>query len=387
MKQGKSDLGELAKELMRRSETKRDFIADTRQVRVVPGNGDWNDWDSVNLEIKDQGSWPINNHAHNQISGAFGIPKKYYDRMLENDPNLLALNVNNWMVKEPKKRMVRTMQAPLTIQTMPSMEPTSENLPMVQHCRAFLSDRYRILDNEEILEAVLPAVSKLGDVKILSCEVTNTRLWLKVCFPWMETEVKHKGRAVGDIVQAGIVIGNSEIGAGATFVDPLVYRLSCLNGARMKDYGLSKYHVGRIAGQGKDAMEFFKDETLQADDKAFMLKLQDVVAAAADDVKFKAIVDRMSETTENEIVSDPIEVIEVVQKKFNLSDGEKSGVLQSLIKGGDLSQYGLSNAITEMSQDQPDYDRASDLERLGGQIIELKPSEWKTISVLPKKAA
>jgi hypothetical protein len=52
-----------------------------------------------------------------------------------------------------------------------------------------------------------------------------------------------------------------------------------------------------------------------------------------------------------------------------------------LIRGGDLTQYGLSNAVTQMSQDIEDYDRASDLERMGGQIIELPKSDWHTISI------
>ena len=380
MKTGKT-LTELAKEIEHRANSKRDFVADSRQLRVVPGNGDFSEWDTVNMEIQDQGSFPMNTHFHNQVSGSLKIPKKYYDRMLDNDPNLLALNVNHWMTKEPKKRMIRTMERPLNLVQMPGMEPTTKNLPVAQVARAFLSDRYRIMDNEEILTNILPVIGDIGDCKIESCDVTETRLWLKVVFPWIEAEISHKGKSVGDVVQAGIVIGNSEIGSGATIVDPLVYRLSCLNGARYRDYGMSKYHLGRVAGEGKDTFEFFKDETLRADDRAFMLKLTDVVRAAADQVAFNVLVDRISETTENEIKGDPVKAVEVVQKKFNLDDTEKSGVLQHLIKGGDLSQYGLSNAVTAMSADVEDYDRASDLERLGGQIIELPKSDWHTISV------
>jgi hypothetical protein len=384
MKSGKT-LTELAKEIEHRTHSKRDFIADSRQLKVVPGNGDFQNWDTINMEIKDIGSYPMNNHFHNQVSGAFGIPKKDYDRMVEKDPNLLALNVNNWMTKEPKKRLVRTMERPLSLVEMPGMEPDLQYPPVAQVARAFLSDRYRVMDNEEILENILPVIGNIGDCKIESCDVTETRLWLKVIFPWIEAEVKHKGRKIGDVVQAGIVIGNSEIGSGATIVDPLVYRLSCLNGARYKDYGMSKYHLGRVAGEGKDAFEFFKDETLRADDKAFMMKLTDVVNAAADRVKFETLVDRISESTEREIEGDPVKAVEVVQKKYGLNDSEQSGVLQHLIRGGDLSQYGLSNAVTAMSQDVEDYDRASDLERLGAQIIELPKSDWKTISV--EKAA
>ena len=111
------------------------------------------------------------------------------------------------------------------------------------------------------------------------------------------------------------------------------------------------------------------------------MKLSDVVAGAADQVKFNTLVERISESTEKDIEGDPIKVVEVVQKRFNLNDDEKSGVMQHLIKGGDLTQYGLSNAVTAMSSDVVDYDRASDLERLGGQIIELPKSDWHTISM------
>ena len=40
----------------------------------------------------------------------------------------------------------------------------------------------------------------------------------------------------------------------------------------------------------------------------------------------------------------------------------------------------LMQAVTRASQDVEDYDRASELEQLGGQIIELAPSQWKTIA-------
>lgn len=35
----------------------------------------------------------------------------------------------------------------------------------------------------------------------------------------------------------------------------------------------------------------------------------------------------------------------------------------------DFSRYGLVNAVTRSAQDNPDYNRATDLERLGGIIL------------------
>jgi len=49
---------------------------------------------------------------------------------------------------------------------------------------------------------------------------------------------------VGDVVQAGLVISNSEIGLGSLRVEPLVFQLVCKNGLISKDYTQKKYHIG-----------------------------------------------------------------------------------------------------------------------------------------------
>ena len=41
-------------------------------------------------------------------------------------------------------------------------------------------------------------------------------------------------------------------------------------------------------------------------------------------------------------------------------------MLRDLIEGGDLSGFGLVNAVTHYSQQVDDYDRATDLEAIGG---------------------
>ena len=55
-------------------------------------------------------------------------------------------------------------------------------------------------------------------------------------------------------------------------------------------------------------------------------------------------------------------------------------MLNHLIQGGDLSKFGLSNAVTRFSQDVESYDRASQLEQLGGEVIALPRSEWELIA-------
>lgn len=345
MKEGRS-LMDLVREIERQATAKRDFVSDTRLLDFLP---DGRLVLPVGQEMEDFG---ITDLAHRQIAERLKIPAAYYDRMRNEAPELLASNVNTWFGQNPERRMVRTLDG---------------------NVRAFLSDRYRVLDNYDLAEAVLPIISGM-DAKIVSCEITDTKLYLKVLNEGLQADIK-----VGDMVQAGMIISNSEVGRGSVSVEPLIYRLVCKNGLIASDFSLKKYHVGRAADEG-NAYEIFRDETLQADDRAFMLKVQDVVRTAVDELKFGLIVQRMRETTEAQIKGDPVKAVEVVSNKLGLNGDERGGMLRHLIQGGDLSQWGVVNAVTRLAQDVDDYDRAIELERMGGKLLILPKRDWQEIA-------
>ncbi len=357
MKTGKT-LNELAAELTRQQESKHDFIADTRQLSF--NTADSEAYSSV-LTIEGAGidgatdAFTVTTHAHKQLANKLGIPTKYYDRMRDELPELLDRNVNGWFQQQPERRMVRTLDG---------------------KARAFLSDRYRRIDNFDVAEVVLPTLQEIPDCQIVSSELTETRMYLKALTPRLRAEV-----TVGDEVQAGLVISNSEVGAGAVKIEPLLYRLVCLNGMIIADRAMRKFHVGRqIEDAGEDAFEIFATETIEADDKAFMLKVRDVVRAAFNEIDFQRAVNKLTESTQNKISGDPVKVVEALQVRVNLNDTERGSVLTHLIQGGDLSQYGLINAVTRASQDVSDYDRATEMERIGGNILVLERTQWQEIA-------
>ena len=88
----------------------------------------------------------------------------------------------------------------------------------------------------------------------------------------------------------------------------------------------------------------------------------------------------MREGTEKKIEGDPVKTVEEVQKKYQYTDEERGGILRHLIEGGDLSAYGLSQAITREAQDAESYDRASQLEYDGFKVLELPKTEWAVIA-------
>lgn len=357
MKTGRT-LSELAAELTRQSNDKVDYIAPTAQLQIIDERKAVGDKIVADpkLRVNGHGQFGINEIAHDQIGERVGIPAKYYDRLRSEAPDLLATNVNHWFAAKPENRLVRLLDG---------------------KARAFLSDAYRPLDNHDLAEVSINTLIKAdAGVRIESTEVTESRLYIKAVTERIQGEVRP-----GDILYAGIVITNSEVGLGALKIEQLVYRLVCRNGAIAGDTFRRAHVGGRRGGQDvEEAREYFKTETRAADDRAFWLKVRDVVAGSFDKERFEALLQKNRDAANRKIEADPIKVLEVAQVKFGLTDDERNGVLKHLLRSDDLTQYGLHNAVTAFSQDVKDYDKATDLERLGGRIIELPKTDWQELA-------
>jgi len=348
MKQGRS-LPEVLTELQRQNAAKQDYIGAAEAFRL--------DEDGSTFNIGTDHSFGTTQLFHRQVASALGIPAKYYDMMQKQKPDLLADNVNAWFSDKGSSYMVRTL-----------------DYGSGQVARALLSDRYRRIDNLEIASTVLPLFAGNPDIQVISSEVTESKLYLKILNTRLEMA------CVGDIVQAGVVISNSEVGLGAVSVQPLIYTLACTNGMICPSYGERRTHVGRASKATDDGYEIYTDETKEADDRAFMLKLRDATLAAIEEARFRQIVDKLEESAGAKITGRVQDVIELTGKAYDLNQPEQDSILNYLIKGGDLSLYGLSNAITRTSQDVDSYDRATALEGIGWQVATMPANQWKEIN-------
>ena len=354
MKQGRA-LPEVLMELQRQNAAKQDFIAPAAALSL---SDDGETFVMDHVGPRDSMSMNTTDLFHRQMGSALNIPAKYYDLMRMQKPELLARNVNSWLASRDQSYMVR------------SMDYGSGRV-----ARALLSDRYRRIDNLEVASAVLPLFAGKEEMEVVSCEVTENKLHIKIVNHRLEMAV-----VPGDYVQAGVVISNSEVGLGAVSVQPLVYRLVCSNGLCVNDFGERRAHVGRAAKALEDSFTIYTDETLEAEDKAFMLKLRDTTLAAIEEARFAQIVGRLQETTQAKITGRVQDVVELTGKAFDLNQGEQDNILNYLIQGGDLSLYGLTNAITRASQDVESYDRATALEGIGWQVAAMPAAQWKEIN-------
>lgn len=63
-----------------------------------------------------------------------------------------------------------------------------------------------------------------------------------------------------------------------------------------------------------------------------------------------------------------------------MNKNEEAGILRHFIMSNDNSAFGLINAVTRASQDMEDYNRATELERLGGELLDI-PDNNKILSL------
>lgn len=343
MKTGR-DLREVLIELQRQREAKKDYISPAASLALGE------DGRTLNMG---ENEFSTTDLFHRQVGAALSIPAKYYDLMQREKPALLAENVNSWFATKDASYMLRTMDG---------------------SARALLSDHYRRIDNLEVASTVLPLFAGVPGMQVMSAEVTSQKLFIKV------VDTRREAVCVGDIVQFGVVVSNSEVGLGAVSVQPLIYTLRCTNGMIVNSLGERKTHVGRAAKGIEDGFDIYTEETQEAEDRAFLLKLRDVVNSTFDEVKQQMIIGKLEEAAGAKITGRVQSVIELTGREYGLSNMEQDGVLKYLIEGGDLSLYGLSNAVTRYSQDVESYDRATALEGIGWNVATMDAGRWNEIN-------
>lgn len=374
MKQGRT-VEALGAELLRRENTKRDFLAPAANLSVR-SNG------HTDLVLAD--AYAVNEVTHGQLASYLDIPKVYYDKLRSGTESLRVgtfddrfphipistpvfdVVVNSSLTaKGPDRRMIRTLD---------------------NSARAFLSDSYNPdLDNYDVLLAAAAAIEQAGlsPENVLSCEVTDRRMYLKVVSPKVDAIIQpsnlhlphgdHHMLREPEVIQAGFVLSNSETGLGSLAIQPVVYKLKCTNLWTIEE-ALRQRHLGRTL-EAKEDGTVYKSDTRRAEATVKLMKIRDHIADAIDVDRFRALADKIQETAQVKLEGAVEKIVEVTARKFGLTIAEKESTLKHLIEGASLSLWGLTNAITAVAQDATDYDRASELEAIGGKFFSLTRGE------------
>ena len=324
---------------------KRDFVAPTSVIEFDP---------NLQVNLGSSGIFQTNDLFHDQMATHLNIPKKFYDRLRAQHPDLIALNANRLLKDKPEQRLVRTMDGT---------------------ARAFLSDKYRRLDNDDIAAFMLPIMqSNTAGLHMESAFVNEKKLYFQLVSDKVQGELR-----VGQTVQAGVIVQNSEVGLGALSIRPLLYTLACRNGAIIQQFSKRHTHLGSQLTFDAD-YEIMSNETIHASNQALMLQVRDYLSYVVSQDGFNTMIDSIKETADEEIKADPQQVIEVLAEREMFSEEEKKNILYSFLKGNDFTRWGLSSAITATANEHPNYDRVIELETFGGKIMTMPSRDFLHIA-------
>lgn len=367
MKQGKS-LVQMAQELEAMRAAAKDFVVPVEKLVMQVERVQGVKVPVIGFQNGKSHQYRPTNWAHSQIATYTDIPKGYYDRISNENAELLAWNVNHGLArateiakqeKRQESRMVRTVN---------------------DTARAVLSSRYRILDCHDLADTVLPTMIQEG-LQVVASELTERRFFIKALSPKLTTEIKK-----GDMVQYGLVISSSDVGSGSVRVEPLIYRLVCANGM-IANTAIKKFHVGKNQAE-EDIRELLTDDTKHLTDAAFWAQVNDVVKGSMNPRVFEAQVDRLRVAANEEIKNfDLPRVVELTMKATGITgEGKKNSILAALASGNEgagLTRWGLINSFTRAAQDEGvNFEESIEMERAAGQILELPKAAWSHIAAV-----
>jgi hypothetical protein len=375
MKAGMS-LEALLTEVQRQNEVKRDFTTSTENnVRMVEADDLQNGVAVVMLKdgAAELERFAVSEQAHKQIAARLNIPSRYYLRLLADHRDLVVHQVNALFEREPASRLFRTLDGTL---------------------RAFLSDRYLRLDNNDVLEQTLPAIVK-GELEttLLSTNVGENKMHMKVLFTGDELAHEVTSRTKDGstrIIRPGFRMSNSETGQGTLAIEGFFYDGYCLNGCvfgQIEAFSFKRTHLGGRLIEGVD-FEVMSDQSRELEDKAIISQVSDVMTALANPEFAQKMVTRLRATTETGDVQSPVNAVDMAVKELDLREDEKESILTTFIEDRDYSQWGLASAITQVANKEAvTYERACELENVGANVIDLNQIQWNRFIQAEKIAA
>ena len=294
------------------------------------------------------------------VAEKLGVPLSYLRRMRADRPDLYDANVNGWLRgndhtgPDTRSFLIRAF--------------TGDDKGIA---RAFLSDSYRRIDNLDILTSALTAVKDSGiEVDVRSCDLSERHMRIVVDAPAIQANADlllknyrspFTGNSGADnpVVQAGLVIKNSETGGGAFSIAPHLKVLVCNNGMTITHDAQRSVHLG---GKLESGVVAWSDATQEKALELIQAKTKDAVTSFLDRDYLVKTIDALEVAAGKELEGDKAKAVTKIGKALTYSEEQISGIMDHFIKGGDTTAGGVMQAITAYSQTVQDVDQAIMLE-------------------------
>lgn len=388
-----ANLGDIRDLLKQRQDVKHDLVVPATAIRSREG--------VLHVRNSDQlltmdgvttvhGAYRPTDVADEGIASKLGVPVAYLKKLRREAPDLYDANVNGWLHGKSIRRA----------EGVDVVRPGDDRSFMVRAfrnpdggegiARAFVSDRYDIVDDLDALVAVLGAVRDTAtDIQVTTCDLTDRNMYVRVVAPqvqalaptllagyrspfadpeverqrnhgWSLDEARriagNEGLGIDEepIVFAGFEIRNSEVGCGAFSIVPVITVKVCQNGLTFTREAYRKVHLGAKLDHGTIQVS---DETRRKNLELITSQTKDAVRTFLDVEWLKAKVAGIERYAATPLDA-PEKQVKSVCKKLAFTETEADGIFGHFIRGGQMTTGGLANAITSFSQTLDNADRA-----------------------------
>jgi len=275
----------------------------------------------------------LGDYAMGQAFNRIGIPVQYGKKLFEERPDLVAEQFNHWTQKEEREVLLR-------------MRTGDDGSSFI---RGFLSDRYSILDNNDVILAMREVVQELPEYEIHSFYLDDKRTHLRMTFPGLSSIIGQTLEGQPDILRLGIDIDNSEVGASSLRVVPMVYRLVCTNGLRA------------WANDG----DVYQQRHIHLTSSELFGRMNTAIVRAVK--SGDELIDVLNKSKYWE-VEKPLDTIQALMKDSKYSKDLTAKVQDNYLMEAMPNVYGVVNALTRTARDLP-VERKIDLEEFAGEVL------------------
>jgi hypothetical protein len=276
--------------------------------------------------------------------------------------------------------------------------------------RAALSPRYKIIDNLDVLLAVMDGLRSAGVQAIPDVsDLTERRMHVRFSVPEIAAlapalldgyrspfdgsgAVKRAGDLAGirldvgrfgqgaaglqrvlaaaereglqyppgtePVVFAGLKVTNSDVGEGARTIAPEIVVQICGNRFTLTASADRAVHLGSVREEG---IVQWSAETMEKELALITSQARDAVTAFLTPEWFTAKVREIEEMA-GAPVNEAEQVIKDVSKAAGFTQAEQDSILSHFLRGGAYTAGGVGNAVTSVSQTLPNADRAAELD-------------------------
>tara|TARA_R100000654_G_scaffold69707_3_gene99427 strand:+ start:108 stop:1142 length:1035 start_codon:yes stop_codon:yes gene_type:complete len=286
---------------------------------------------------------------HRNLSSKFKIPYSYYNRIKDEEPQLFEKTINT-LNKTNKPHLFRTQRIRKPFRIKNILKGKS-----IGNVRALLSNRYKIMDNKEVLSYLEPKFDKKNFVLLSGYEDDNI-MSMKIRFTNLIGQVRQ-----GDTVYGGIYLRNSEVGRSSLTISALIYRLVCTNGLMLpsSETITNTFHLG-----GKNEIGYSPNYIIPTN---ALDKLDTVINHLLSKDIFKDNLNILKTTTYKQIKKVKYKKIKEV---FQTTDEEEKMIKEEFEKENDFTVYGLIQAFTSTARKLKNIQRSLYLERIGGSLMQ-----------------